>query len=247
MRQSGVRLNLKLLRNSHAVLSVCVRSSCSASSRRYSTRARQLHRFHAVTQADSGRLAIGRRTGQRIAQRADLRIGADVPVLSRHELDAGGVRQTGQRPAVLVTLLEVDAGAVGEPRLRRRKPGCPGELAGRRRPARSPAHSSGRGWSARNTGSWCRVLPPTPEVAVGHLPVDLEAFRRTIRAARADAPVVLTAAARRDRVLDEAVGAPRGTRARTSPARPRPCARPAPGSAGRPANGPRADRCARRR
>ena len=52
------------------------------------------------------------------------------------------------------------------------------------------------------------TLAAEPEVSVGNLSVDPEAFRQTIGAARADAPVVLTAAARRDRVLDEAIGAP---------------------------------------
>src|SRR5262249_27850620 len=49
-----------------------------------------------------------------------------------------------------------------------------------------------------------------PEVSVGSLAVDPEAFRQAIGAARAGATVAFTAAACRDRVLDETIGAPCG-------------------------------------
>src|SRR5262249_52433861 len=74
----------------------------------------ELHRVPAVAQTDPGRLAIGLRVGLRIVQRADLRAGAEIPALSFHEVDSGGVRETGQRVTVMVALLDVDAGTVGE-------------------------------------------------------------------------------------------------------------------------------------
>src|SRR5260370_38331452 len=43
----------------------------------------------------------------------------------------------------------------------------------------------------------------------GRLPVDPEAFRQAMGAAHADAIIVFTAAACRDRALAEAIGAPR--------------------------------------
>ena len=51
------------------------------------------------------------------------------------------------------------------------------------------------------------------KVSVGRLTVDPEAFRQAIGAAHADATVVLTAAACRDRVLAEDISAPRVARA----------------------------------
>src|SRR5207247_11422868 len=78
--------------------------------------ARELRLIAPVANADSSRLAIGRSAGLRVAQRADLRAAAEIPALFRHEVDSGGAREAGL-PAVLVTLLEVDAGAVGEPYL----------------------------------------------------------------------------------------------------------------------------------
>src|SRR5262249_18308604 len=76
--------------------------------------ARELHRIAAVAQVDSGSLAIGCGAGQRVAQLADLRAAAETPALFRHEVASGGAREAG-RCAVLVTLLEVVAGTIGEP------------------------------------------------------------------------------------------------------------------------------------
>src|SRR5262249_13287123 len=81
--------------------------------------ARKLRFIAAIAQADSTGLAIGRGTGKRVAQLADLRAAAEIPALFGHEVDSGGARQAG-RPAVLVALLGVDAGTVGEPSLHSR-------------------------------------------------------------------------------------------------------------------------------
>src|SRR5437867_12971769 len=80
-------------------------------------RARELHFIQAIAHSDSTRLAIGLGGGLRVAQLAELRAAAEIPALFRHEVDSGGVREAGQRPAVLVTVIDVDAGAVGEPSL----------------------------------------------------------------------------------------------------------------------------------
>src|SRR5215467_619074 len=69
---------------------------------------------------DSGRLAIGRGTGLRVEQFAVLRAAAEIPSLFGHQVDSCGVRQTALRCGGLVTLLEVDAGAVAEPRFHAR-------------------------------------------------------------------------------------------------------------------------------
>src|SRR5439155_8852924 len=53
-------------------------------------------------------------------ERAEFRAAAEIPAFFRHEVDTGGAREAGQRPAVLVTLLEVDAGTIGEPSLHAR-------------------------------------------------------------------------------------------------------------------------------
>src|SRR5262249_13568341 len=76
--------------------------------------ARELRLIAAISQFDSSRLAIGRGAGQRIAQFADLRAAAEIPALFRHEVDSRCACEAGLS-AVLVALLEVDAGAVGEP------------------------------------------------------------------------------------------------------------------------------------
>src|SRR5262249_6185510 len=78
--------------------------------------ARELRLVAAVANADSGRVAIGCCAGLRVAQLADLVAAAEIRALFGHEVDSGGAREAGL-PAVLVTLLEVDAGGVGEPSL----------------------------------------------------------------------------------------------------------------------------------
>src|SRR6185503_1793501 len=148
-------------------------------------RARELHRIHAVAHADSGRLAIGLGAGLRIAQRAELRAGPDVPALLLHEVDPGGVREAGQRPGVLVALLDVDAGAVGEPSLHARDQVAPAGIQAVVRPLvfeRIVQVQTGL-LGDQETGA---DPGAGPEVSVGHLRVELEALRRAIGAARAD-------------------------------------------------------------
>src|SRR5262249_6213474 len=75
--------------------------------------ARKLRLIAAIAQFDSSRLAIRRGAAQRIAKFADLRTAAKIPVFFRHEVNSGCAREASLA-AVLVTLLEVYAGAVGE-------------------------------------------------------------------------------------------------------------------------------------
>src|SRR5262249_54585235 len=124
----------------------------------------------------------------------------------RHEVDSGGAREAGL-PAALIALLEVHAGAVGESSLHS---GNQVSLADLRAVVRALVfqrvveikigqigiEKGGADFSTR------------PEVSVGSLSVDLETFRQAIRAARADATIAFTAAARRDGILDKAVGVP---------------------------------------
>src|SRR5215472_9362611 len=56
----------------------------------------------------------------RVAQLADLRTGAEIPVLFRRKVNSGGVSEAAQGRAILVTLLDVDTRSVGEPGLRAR-------------------------------------------------------------------------------------------------------------------------------
>src|SRR5690349_10439707 len=76
--------------------------------------ARELHLVAAIANLDSRRVAIGGRAGQRVAQRADFRAAAEIPTFFRHEVDSSGAREAGLA-AVLITLLGVDTGTVGEP------------------------------------------------------------------------------------------------------------------------------------
>src|SRR5215469_1370080 len=109
----------------------------------------------------------------------------------------------------MVTLLDVDAGAVGEPRLRARDQGtlaAPEEQTVVhplvfQRIVQVNIGSLG----IKKAGA---DLSAGPELSVGSLPVDPKAFRQAIGAAGADATVVFTASTCRDRVLDEAIGPP---------------------------------------
>ena len=104
------------------------------------------------------------------------------------------MRETGQRPVVLVTLLEVDAGTIGEAPFRARDQVAPTD---------SPAVVSPlvfqRIVQVKTGPPGIQIVgadsAAEPEVPVGNLGVDLEAVRRAIGTARANAPVVLTAAA----------------------------------------------------
>src|SRR5512137_367449 len=82
--------------------------------------ARELHFSQAVAHADPSRLAIGLGAGLRVSQFAELRAAAEIPVLLRREVDSRGVSKAAQGRPILVTLLDVDTGCVGEPRLRAR-------------------------------------------------------------------------------------------------------------------------------
>src|SRR2546426_4098869 len=83
-------------------------------------RARELHLIQAVAHANPGRLAIGLGAGVRVAQLAELRVASQIPALFRREVDSSGVSKAAQGPPILVTLLDVDTGGVGKPRLRAR-------------------------------------------------------------------------------------------------------------------------------
>src|SRR5207244_6349220 len=172
-------------------------------------RARELHLIQAVAHADSTRPAIGLGAGLRVAKPAELRASAEIPALFRHEVDSGGVREAGLRVAALVTLLEVDAGGVGEPSFLPRDQVAPADsLAVVRALVFERIVQVEIGpIGIQEAGA---ELSAGPEVPVGSLPVDPEAFRQAIGAARADATVGFTAAACRDGVLDEAIGTPGG-------------------------------------
>src|SRR5438445_240333 len=174
-------------------------------------RARELHLMQAVAHADPGRLAIGLGAGVRVAQLAELRAAAEIPALFRREVDSSGVSKAAQGPPILVTLLDVDTGGVGEPRLRARNQVA---LAAAKQLAvvrplvfqRIVQVKTG----ALGIEKASADLSAESEVSVGGFPVDPEAFRQAIGAAYADAIIVFTAAACRDRVLAETIGAPGG-------------------------------------
>src|SRR5215470_15784268 len=132
-------------------------------------------------------------------------------MLFRREVDSGGVRKAAQGPAILVTLLDVDTGSVGEPRLcardqvalaatKQQAVVCPLVF---QRIVQVVASLLGIDKASAD-------LSAGSEVSVGSLPVDPEAFRQAIGAAKADAIIVFATAACRDRVLAEAIGAPGG-------------------------------------
>src|SRR5262252_217047 len=173
--------------------------------------ARELHLIQAVAHVDPGRFTVGFGPGLRVAQLADLRAAAEIPAVFRGDVDSGCVSKPAQVRTILVTLLDVDTGGVGEPRPRTRDQAAPAAVKQLavvhplvfERIVEVEAGPLGieKASADLSTGS---------EVSVGRLTVDLEAFRQTIGAARADAIIVLTAAACRDRALYEAIGAPSG-------------------------------------
>src|SRR6266498_2883823 len=107
----------------------------------------------------------------------------------------------------MVTLLEVDAGTVGEPRLRARDQVAPTDLLAIVRPLVFQRIVQVKTGPLGNQ-IFGANFAAEPKVPIGNLRVDSVALRREIGAARADAPIVLTAAAGRDRILDEAIGTP---------------------------------------
>src|SRR5215470_17873187 len=174
-------------------------------------RARELQRCHAIAHADPCRLAIGLGARLRVAQFTDLHAAAEIPAFFRREVNSGGVSESSEGTAILVTLLNVDTGSVGEPRLR-----TSNQVALAATKQQSVVHplvfqrivqviTSLLGIEKASTD-----LSAGSEVSVGRLPVDPEGFRQAIGAAHADAVVVFTAAAYRDRALAEAIGAPEG-------------------------------------
>src|SRR2546428_5297453 len=174
-------------------------------------RARELYLIQPVAHAHPGRLAIGLGAGLRVAQLAELRVASQIPALFRREVDSSGVSKAAQGPPILVTLLDVDTGGVGEPRLRARNQVA---LAAAKQLAvvrplvfqRIVQVKTG----ALGIEKASADLSAESEVSVGGFPVDPEAFRQAIGAAYADAIIVFTAAACRDRVLAETIGAPGG-------------------------------------
>src|SRR6516225_127002 len=166
---------------------------------------------HAVAHADSCRLAIRLGACLRVEQFTDLRAGAKIPAFFRREVNSGSVSESAQGAAILVALFDVDTGSVGEPRLHARDQAA---LAATKQQSvvrplvfqRIVQVITGLlGIEKASTD-----LSAGSEVSVGRLPVDPEAFHQAIGAAHADAVVVFTAAACRDRVLAEAIGAPGG-------------------------------------
>src|SRR5437773_11978604 len=119
--------------------------------------------------------------------------------------------EAAQGRSILVTLLDVDTGGVGEPRLRARDQvalAAAKQLAVVRPLVFKRIVQVITGPLGIEKAS--PDLAAGSEVSVGRLPIDPEAFRQAIGAAHADAIIAFTAAACRDRVLAEAIGAPGG-------------------------------------
>src|SRR5262249_20240121 len=111
---------------------------------------------------------------------------------------------------ILVTLLEVDAGAVRKPRLHARDQVAPAAIVDQLAVVRPlifqrivQVKTGPLGIEKAGAD-----LSGGTELSVGSLTLDPEAFRQAIGAAHAGATVVFTAAACRDRVLDEAICPP---------------------------------------
>src|SRR5262249_44987798 len=145
--------------------------------------ARELHLLQTVTHADSSRLAIGLGARLRVAQLAKFRAAPEIPSFFCHEVDAGGVCEAGHRSGVLVTFLEVNAGAVGKPSLHTRNQVAAADLQTIVRPLvfqRIVQVKIGElGIEEART-----ELYGGPKVSIGSFTVDPEAFRQAIGAAR---------------------------------------------------------------
>src|SRR6266481_10141743 len=117
--------------------------------------------------------------------------------------------EAAQGRPILVTLLDVDTGSVGEPRLRAKdqvalaaaKQQPVVRLLVFQRIVQVITGPLGRKKASPD-------LSAGSEVSVGRLPVDPEMLRQAIGAAHADAIIVFTTAACRDRALAEAIRAP---------------------------------------
>src|SRR5258708_25681401 len=174
-------------------------------------RARELQLSQSIAHAEPCRLAMGLSSGLRVAQLADLGAAAEIPMLFRREVDSGGVSVAAQGAAILVALLDVDAGSVGELRLRARD-----QVALAATKQQSVVRPLVFQRIVQVITSLVGIekgsadLSARSEVSVGRFSVDPEAFREAIGAAHADAIIVFTAAACGDCVLAEAIGAPVG-------------------------------------
>src|SRR5258708_33610345 len=119
--------------------------------------------------------------------------------------------EAAQGRPILVTLLDVDTGSVGEPRLRARAQIALAPV--KQQPVVCPlvfqrivqVITGPLGIKIASAD-----LSTGSEVSVGRLPVNPEAFRQAIGAAHADAIIGFSASACRDRALAEAIGAPGG-------------------------------------
>src|SRR5258706_199762 len=127
------------------------------------------------------------------------------------QVDSDDVRESAHDHAILVTLLDVDTGSVGEPSLHARDQVA--LAAAKQQPVvcllvfkRIVQVITGPLGIEKASPD----LAAGSEVSVGRLPVDPEAFRQAIGAAHADAIIAFTAAACRDPVLAETIGAPGG-------------------------------------
>jgi hypothetical protein len=154
---------------------------------------RKLHSFRAVSQAESSGLSVRLGKGLRVAQQTEFPIGSEIPFLSRDEVNAHGVRESGLRPAVLITFFDVDAGTVGEPFLHARSQVALTDLESVVCPLvfQRIVHVKAGPFGIQESRS---DLPAEPEVPVGAFAVEPEAFRQTIGATQAVTPVALTIA-----------------------------------------------------
>src|SRR5262249_45701482 len=136
-----------------------------------------------------------------------------VPALFSRKVDTGCVREPAERRAILITLLDVDTRGIGEPGLRAHNqvaPATPIHLAVVRPLVFErivQVETSALGIEKTGPDSSSR-----PCDSAGCLTVELKAFRQAIRAASADAIIVLTVPGCRDCALDKTVCAPGGAR-----------------------------------
>ena len=120
------------------------------------------------------------------------------------------MREAALPRASLVTLLGVDAGAVREPRLHARNQVAPAAAVNQLLvvcPLVFQRIVQVKAGPLRIEKGGANLSAGT-EVSVGGLTIDFEAFRQAIGAAQADATVIWTAIACRDRVLAEDICAP---------------------------------------
>ena len=159
---------------------------------------------------DSGCFAFGLRAGLGIEQVAKFPAAAKSPALFCDEIDSGGVRKSALRRGGLITFLNIDAGAVAEPRLHAGDQAAPASAVDQLIVVGplifQPIVQVKTGpLGIEKAGA---DLSAGTKISVRRLTINPEAFRQAIRSAHAGATVVWTAAACRDRVLAENVSAP---------------------------------------